>query len=265
MINIDNVARALQTFRGRQPFDHCVVDDFFTEEWAARLEAEFPAYDSQQWYVYDNAIEHKRALNDWNQYPAATYQALTFLVSDSFVRGTVADTLGIDIHPDPGLHGGGWHIHGSGGNLNPHMDYHLHPKMGAVRKLNLIVYLSSSLEPETHGGHFGLWEHDVDRPRQLMREVAPQFNRAVLFDTTQNSWHGMSRQLVVPEGVYRKSLAVYYMTSATPSDLAARQRALFAPRTDQIGDPHVAALIERRVHPSLYKDAYRNKDPGRDH
>lgn len=259
MINLDNVATALLRFRGQKPFDHCVIDDFFVPDWAARLESEFPAYDSPEWYVYDNAIEHKRALNDWNRYPATTYQTLVYLSSDAFVRGTLGGTLGIDIRPDPGLHGGGWHMHGCGGNLNPHMDYHLHPKMHAVRKLNLIVYLSSSLEPTKHGGHFGLWAHnaDDDCPGHLVREIAPQFNRAVLFDTTQNSWHGMSQQLAVPAGIYRKSLAIYYMTGARPSDLTARQRALFAPRADQADDPDVAELIRRRAHPDLHKEVYR--------
>ena len=47
-----------------------------------------------------------------------------------------------DLYPDYGLHGGGWHMHGTGGNLNVHKDYSVHPKLGLRRKLNLIVYLS---------------------------------------------------------------------------------------------------------------------------
>lgn len=261
MINMDNFVRALRSFAGQQPFDHCVVDDFFEPEWAERLETEFPAYDSQRWYIYDNAVEHKRALNDWNQYPEATYRALAVLASESFASVKLGNVLGMDLRPDPGLHGGGWHIHGTGGNLNPHLDYHIHPKMQMVRKLNLIVYLSSSLDPDEHGGHFGLWRHDAeaDQPGELAREIAPRFNRAVLFDTTQNSWHGMSRQLTVPAGIYRKSLAVYYLTDPMQSDLNARQRALFAPRAEQANDPHVTDLIRRRVHPEQYKDAYRGQ------
>lgn len=258
MVNIENLVAALAGYHGKQPFDYCIVDNFFSSDVAAQLEAEFPSYDSPKWYIYDNAIENKRALNDWNQYQVATYQTLAYLLSETFVRGVIGRKLGLDLRSDPGLHGGGWHMHGQGGNLNPHMDYHFHPKLQMVRKLNLIVYLSSSLEPDKHGGHLGLWEHDEDGncPGKLVHEIAPQFNRAVLFDTTQNSWHGMSRQLDVPDGVYRKSLAIYYLISAEPDDFLKRQRALFAPRGNQADDPDVAKLIRARVDSELYKTAY---------
>jgi len=32
-------------------------------------------------------------------------------------------------------------MHAAGGNLNPHLDYSIHPKMGLQRKLNVIIYL----------------------------------------------------------------------------------------------------------------------------
>ena len=62
---------------------------------------------------------------------------------------------------------------------------------------------------------------------ELVKEIAPVFNRAVIFDTTQNSWHGLSRPLIQPNGVYRKSLAVYYLED-TVKDFDSRSRALFS-------------------------------------
>lgn len=258
LINLDRLAVALRTFQVGQPFSHCVIDGFFKPEWAAKLAGEFPAYDSPNWFVYDNPLEHKKALNDWNRYPAATYRTLTRLNSRAFIDSLLVPVVGVDLEPDSGLHGGGWHIHGQGGNLNPHVDYHIHPKLGLVRKLNLIIYLSENLEPERHGGHFGLWTHDArtERPARLVKEVAPVFNRAVLFDTTQNSWHGMSRPLTVPAGVYRQSLAIYYLTSPSPDDTVSRQRALYAPREGQKGDPAIEKLIRLRADQAHYREAY---------
>lgn len=260
MIDMDNLARALDSFHSGEPFSHCVVDGFFEPEWARRLEAEFPDYDSDKWYVYDNAIEHKRALNNWNLYPEATYRTLAYLSGHAFASDLLGGSLGIDLVPDPGLHGGGWHMHGAGGNLNPHLDYHTHPKMGMVRKLNLIVYLSSALDPSRHDGHLGLWRHDPNSggPGELAKEVAPEFNRAILFDTTQNSWHGMSRRLSVPQDVHRKSLAVYYLIQASEADRGRRQRALFAPHEDQKGDADVEALILKRADVNASRDVYRS-------
>ncbi len=238
------------------PFRHCVIDDFFNESIAINLENDFPGYDDSRWLYYKNAIEDKKVLNDWNCFPELTYKVFRQLISDEFIS-ILSASVGIPLYPDPGLHGGGWHMHGAGGNLNPHLDYSIHPKIGLQRKLNIIVYLSSELK-ELYGGHLGLWSHNKESnlPDELIKEVRPKFNRAVLFDTTQNSWHGMSRPLQQPEGIYRKSMAVYYLTEP-PKSVDPRQRALFAPRTEQIGDNSVEDLIKLRADPKNFSKAYR--------
>jgi len=256
LINRDKVIKALQGFKGQVPFDHCVIDDFFQTEIAKHLESDFIAYDDARWFYYKNSLEDKKALNDWNAFPSLTYRAFSELVSNEFIS-LLSKELGIEYFPDVGLHGGGWHIHDAGGNLNPHLDYSIHPKLGLERKLNIIIYLSSSLE-DGHGGHLGLWTHDeiTKRPGELTKVVQPKFNRAVLFDTTQNSWHGMCQSLTQPKGIYRKSLAVYYLT--IPSEKAdTRRKALFAPREDQKNDKEVEELISRRVGMDSYFSAYR--------
>lgn len=243
MINWVNFEKALLSYGDKPPFDHCIVDDFFQLETAEALATEFPSYDSPKWFTYKNAIEDKKALNDWNAFPPLTYQAFNSFYSDRMIS-TLEELLGAKIFPDHGLHGGGWHMHGTGGNLNPHLDYSIHPKILKERKLNIIVYLSKEMRPE-YGGHLGLWTDENDQPGALVAEVEPRFNRAVLFDTTQKSWHGMSRGLSQPEGIYRKSLAVYYMREPAV-DAPDRGRALFAPRQEQKGDVAVEELIKKR-------------------
>jgi Rps23 Pro-64 3,4-dihydroxylase Tpa1-like proline 4-hydroxylase len=256
MINTDNLAAGLRHFRNSAPFDHCVIDEFFETDAAHALSQEFPPYHSDDWFVYNNQIEHKKALNNWEKFPKATYQAFTLLQSP-VLTDALADALGEKIYVDHGLNGGGWHIHGTGGNLNPHLDYSIHPKMDLERVLNIIVYLSPELRVE-HGGHLGLWAHDEQKkaPGKLVKEVEPRFNRAILFNTTQNSWHGMSRKLSVPDGIYRKSLAIYYMRQpAAGADK--RGRALFAPREEQEGDEAVLETIRLRSNVTTSSNVYR--------
>lgn len=247
---------AMNEFDGNLPFDHCVIDDFLVPGVAELVENEFLEYDDPKWHHYKNALEDKKALNDWNSFPLTTYQVFGDLMSDEFVD-IIRKKLRIPIYVDHGLHGGGWHIHGSGGNLNPHLDYSIHPKMGLLRKLNIIIYVSSTLRSE-HGGHLGLWSHDVDgaKPAKLTKEIEPKFNRAVIFDTTQNSWHGMSRPLTQPDGIYRKSLAIYYLTVPS-TGVDSRQRALFAPRDHQKDDQSVIDLIKMRADSANYHKAYK--------
>ncbi len=246
MINIEATKLGLKSFKSAQPFDHCVIDNFFQPEIADKLSGEFLPYESEKWFYYKNPIEDKKALNDWNVFPSLTYRAFTYLNSDAFLA-LLQESLGTEFFCDQGLHGGGWHMHGPGGNLNPHFDYSIHPKLKLQRRLNIIIYLSKELQPETHGGHLGLWAHDgkANKPGPLVTEIAPQFNRAVLFDTTQNSWHGMSRGLTQPAGIFRKSMAVYYL--CTPAaDAADRGRALFAARPEQEGDERIEEIIRLR-------------------
>lgn len=259
LCNLDNIKCALQQFKKEPPFDHCVVDNFFEPDVARMLEKDFPSYDSENWYVYKNPIEDKKALNDWNLFPALTYQAFNELLSSEFIA-LLSDAINLPLYQDPGLHGGGWHIHGVGGNLNPHFDYSIHPKICLQRKINIIIYLSSELE-ESHGGYLGLWGHDasLNAPGLLVKEIQPKFNRAVIFDTTQHSWHGISRPLVQPEGIYRKSLAVYYLTDPQ-IDVDRRQKALFAPREDQKDSEQIKELIRKRADANESVSVYKNID-----
>lgn len=256
-IQLEHLQAAAHHFHGAAPFDHCVIDDFLQLDIARQLEAEFLAYDSPRYFVYKNPLEDKKALNDWNAFAPTTYALFQYLMSAPFVS-SLSQMVGTHLYTDPGLHGGGWHIHGPGGNLNPHLDYSIHPKLGLQRKLNLIIYLSESLQ-QAHGGHLGFWASENGSPSELVTEIAPRFNRAVLFDTTQNSWHGMSRNLIQPEGIYRKSLAIYYLCDP-PVKVDPRSRALYAPREHQKNDPAILEVIQKRADLARSEQVYQTLD-----
>jgi Rps23 Pro-64 3,4-dihydroxylase Tpa1-like proline 4-hydroxylase len=145
---------------------------------------------------------------------------------------------------DIGLHGGGWHSHTANGKLNVHLDYSIHPKLNLERHYNLIVYMTPDWNNQWGGG-LELWSGDSDSPKELVKVVENKFNRAVLFDTTENSWHGLPKELNCPPGVFRQSLAVYYVSPVSESAVS-RPRALFAPFGDQKNDQQVLDIINKR-------------------
>ena len=257
-INVNSLNNSFVSFKGATPFDHCVVDNFLEPNFASLVENEFINFDSDSWFTYSNALEDKKTLNDWNIFPYNNYLLFSYLTSEKFVT-YLSKLYGKKLYPDPGLHGGGWHIHDSSGNLNPHLDYSIHPKLKLQRVINLIIFISKELKPE-HGGYLGLWSHDQcsNQPLDLITEVEPRFNRAIFFDTTQNSWHGMSKKLLLPQGIYRKSLAVYYLCDTT-DDTNKRGKALYAPRVDQRNDPGIRELINMRAGIDTSKLVYRKK------
>ncbi|HUQ74168.1 MAG TPA: 2OG-Fe(II) oxygenase [Burkholderiales bacterium] len=258
MIRKDIDWRGLRAeFERGAPFPHLVIDDFFHPDVAAVLERDIPAFDDPSWWEYSNPIEEKRALNHWDRFPATTYRVFSYL--NSGFLADVAELTGIDdLRADVGLHGGGWHLHGRGGKLNVHLDYSVHPKLALERRLNLIVYLASGWDP-AWGGALGLWSHDADNtsPKDLVKSIDCRFNRAVIFDTT-HSWHGLPDPIACPEGVYRKSIAVYYLTPVR-EDAAARGKALFAPHGEQAQDEAVLDLIRERADVATAPKTYRSK------
>lgn len=245
MVDIENLKLAFNSFKREDSCHYCVIDNFLEESFAEKIAGDFPAFDSSVYNGnYDNQIELKRTCNIWDRFPQSIYQLLTELNSPQFVS-TIGKLTGCDpLCADAGLHGGGLHIHPPGGKLNPHLDYNLHPKLGLQRKFNLLIYLEPNWE-ESWGGSFGLWNVEDNQPTTVHTKILPKFNRAVFFDTTMNSWHGLADLVSCPDGYARKSIAVYYLTQP-PNDAEIRHRARFAPTQEQKDNREILDLIERR-------------------
>ena len=259
LIDLNNFKKAAKNFGKEGPFDHVIIDDFFKPEIADKLAQEFPDFESEAWHKYNNAIEVKKVCNNWNVFPELTYQAFAFFNSPEFLALLEKEVVpGTKLYSDAGLNGGGWHIHRRGGKLNTHLDYSLHPKLGKQRKLNIIVYMNPNWK-EQWGGSLGLWGNEsADEPGDLVRSVWSKFNRAVIFDTTQNSWHGLPDPLVCPEDEYRKSMAAYFLCDP-PENVDRRGKALFAPTEQQKGNAEVLDLIRKRSSVATAAEVYKSE------
>lgn len=257
MINPQNWAGLREQFLKSEPFNHIIIDNFWTSEFAEILANDYPDYNSSIWNAhYQNAIEDKKACNHWDKFPAATYRAFTYLNSQPFIDIIETITGRAEVKPDIGLHGGGWHCHHKGGKLNVHLDYSIHPKLQLERHYNLIVYMTKDWDPTWNGG-LELWSHKEDgSPEERIITVENKFNRAVLFDTTQQSWHGLPDDLTCPEGIYRRSMAVYYLTDPA-QDADPRGKALFVPHKDQANDPAILDLIKQRSNVATAENVYK--------
>jgi Rps23 Pro-64 3,4-dihydroxylase Tpa1-like proline 4-hydroxylase len=250
-----NFSSLKNEFESAEPFRNVVIDDFLLPEVARKISEEFPGPDDQPWFEYNNALEIKKALNHWDRFPKATYELFDYLNSNEFVA-EMTNLAGVPLFADHGLHGAGWHTHAPGGKLNTHLDYSIHPKLGKERVLNLIIYVTPGWK-ENWGGELGFWEDSGSRPGELKKRISPFFNRAVLFDTSQKSWHGLPDPVLSPAGIARNSLAVYYMCEPRQS-AADRSRSLYAPYGAQSDDPRVLDLIKRRSHVETSQSAYRD-------
>lgn len=259
MIDLEKIKKNFIENKSEKPFDNWVFEDFFDNDIAKTLEEEFPDYDDKIWHEWSNPLEDKKARNDWNVFPSTTYKVISYLNSPLFVNLISKYTNTPNLIPDMGLNGAGWHIHRSGGYNNVHLDYSVHPKLKYQRKFNLIIYLTPEWKKDW-GGSLGFYSQDKDekKPGKLIKSVYPKHNRAVFFDTTQNSWHGLPEPIKCPDNICRKSIALYYLRPAD-SDVEQRGRALFSPNKDQIDNPEVLELIKKRSSVSQSKEVYITK------
>jgi Rps23 Pro-64 3,4-dihydroxylase Tpa1-like proline 4-hydroxylase len=219
-----------RAFRDADPFRHVVIADFFVPEVAQRLLDDFPAFDEQFAPGEMRRGGRKATRRNVRDLSDAYRQVDDFLQAPEFLN-LMSDVTGIpDLLYDSEYHGGGTHENIDGAKLYTHVDFNYHPK-GWHRRLNLIVYLSPQWEDEW-GGNLELHSNPWDPSTDHAKTVSTKFNQAVLFETTEHSWHGFS-QIRLPEDhrhVSRKSFAVYLYTNDRPADqTAASHSTIYVP------------------------------------
>ena len=105
------------------------------------------------------------------------------------------------------MDGGGLHSIERGGFLNIHTDFLSHTKNSNwSRQVNLLIYLNKDWHKDWNG-NLGLWTSDM---KSCVHSIEPKFNRCVIFNTVDPSFHGHPEPLLCPPGVERRSLALYY-------------------------------------------------------
>jgi hypothetical protein len=118
---------------------------------------------------------------------------------------------GIDaLLPDPYFVGGGFHETSRGGKLGVHADFRINEQLHVQRRLNLLIYLNENWEDDWRG-QLELWDRSM---KECRARVSPIWNRCVVFSTDADTWHGHPDELLTPEGIKRRSVALYYYTAS---------------------------------------------------
>ncbi|MEL7118223.1 MAG: 2OG-Fe(II) oxygenase [Bacteroidota bacterium] len=198
-----------KTYQDAHPFPYGQFDDFI-ESWAAKKAmGSFPAVKDNGWIHYLHYNEKKHGLNKMDLIPPFLQEVIKELNSDEFVAA-LSELTGIPgLKADPDLEGGGLHQSQRGGFLNIHADFTVHPhKKNWRRRVNVLLYLNEGWKDE-YNGHLELWTRDM---KERAASISPIFNRCVIFNTDEDSFHGLPETIMCPEDMTRKSIALYYFT-----------------------------------------------------
>lgn len=202
-----------------EPFKHLVIDDFLPSELAEICLKNFPNPDSDEacWDISndkDIEIKYRSTWKSEFDIPEGIVDAVRLLNSSVFML-SIAEIFGIHkLIPDPYFSGGGLNITKPDGLLDVHVDGNYHDATGLNRRMNAILYLNPGWQKDW-GGEFGIYD---DNGENCIKKVAPLFNRLVVFDTHDKSFHGLPNPLNFPEGQCRRSIILYYYTVAPRED-----------------------------------------------
>lgn len=210
-----------KAYREAEPFPHVVLDDFLPQDTFRAVHDALPSLDDPtEWGNLESTLPDGRPAQ------RLKYHLQNVLLMKPPVRELIFEmnsgpfTLFLQqltgVKPlisDPHLQGGGVHLVKPGGSLRVHADFNKHPAYKFARRLNLLLYMNEDWREE-YGGHLELWSKDMAR---CVVRVAPIANRCVIFNTSEDSWHGHPHPLTCPEGRLRQSIALYYYTPELPA------------------------------------------------
>jgi hypothetical protein len=239
-VNLD-ADRLAGEFRKREPFRHVVIEQFFTPEYCAQLLAQFPPFERGNARNEAGELANKSTIEKIRGLGRA-FSALDDLLQSRDFLDLIGRITGIDdLLYDPWYFGGGTHENRNGQDLDAHVDFNRHPLERWHRRLNLIVYLNHEWDLDW-GGALELHSNPRATDDRII-EIAPLFNRAVIFETTEIGWHAFPRIALPPDKqtLTRKSIALYFYTKERPAD--------------ELADTHSTIYVDRPL-PERFAPGY---------
>lgn len=199
-----------QRFSTATPFPSICIDNFLEKEFADAVHNSFPSFEEVRKIGRGfNAVNErgKFQLTDAASFPDAISKLHQVLASPDFLEILGRMSGYDDILADEQLVGGGVHQTGPRGHLDVHVDFNFIKERKLHRRLNILVFFNKDWREEW-GGRLELWD---DKVKTCHHSFLPLFNRCVIFETSDISYHGVTA-VTCPEDYARKSFAAYYYT-----------------------------------------------------
>lgn len=215
-------------FLTAQPFKHVMIENFFEPAFAEQLLAEFPSFDKRL-SINESGYASGKSVNTNIRTISPVYQHLYDLLGSRPFLDFVSQLSGIpDLLLDPKMFGGGTHENLHGQDLDPHVDFNYDEARQLHRRLNLIVYMNKEWHSEW-GGALEIHSNPRRPDENEIHSFDPLFNRCVMFETNEYSWHGFPK-IDQPEDkrhLSRKSISIYLYTKKRPAEETAPVHATF--------------------------------------
>ena len=208
-----------KTYKNNIPYPHIIIDNFLEEIFANNLHDEVRGMLKDINVSNNFTQKNKIACNDWLKFNRFTFDFISFLNSSIFTNylELTSDIKGLI--SDATLEGGGVHSVSKNGFLKMHSDFNWHNKIRLYRRINVILYLNKNWNDSMKGELILSSKNFKDYV-----SIQPLFNRLVIFNTNDNTYHGHPEKIKFPESYPRTSIATYYYTRGRPFNEISRFR-----------------------------------------
>jgi len=203
----------IDQYRNAHPFPYISIDNFWDEQELSDTVDEILEIPESKWDNNEYITQIKKhGISNITLCPPKVQKIMRVFNSQPMLD-YLSRLTGIEnLVADPTYTGGGLHRTDRGGKLSVHADFNIHPTLKMWRRVNLLVFLNKDWEDEW-GGDLELWEKDMSA---IAAKVKPIFNRAIIFNITDDALHGHPDLLNCPEDRSRYSLAFYYYSYDRP-------------------------------------------------
>jgi len=208
-----------ESFQAAKPFRHVAIDDFLEVSACEALLRDFPAF-SDRYAGDEHGGVGRKAVVERAATISRFYKSFHDYINSPAFLDAISALTGIEgLIADPTLFGGGTHENLAGQGLNVHVDFNIDERRMLHRRVNLLIYLNKEWD-DAWGGAIELHSDPFNPLVDEVKSYLPLFNRAVLFETNEYSWHGFRRIVLPPDKAHlsRKSFAIYLYTKDRPAE-----------------------------------------------
>jgi len=215
-----------------KPYKYVFIDNFFKESFVDELLESYP--DQSVLKKNREEIGGNKNILERGMYGCSLPEEMPETWQRSFPKlnekdfvDFVEEITGIkgllsDNHNTIG-HWAGIRAMAAGGYQLIHSDARLHPHSNLEKKITFLCYLNKDWK-EGDSGYLEIWNDNME---ECVEKISPLYNRAIFFENTATSYHG------VPEvNSYRKSFLSSYLADSAKVD-ETRRKALFVKRPDE--------------------------------
>ena len=257
---LDRTAGIRSEFLAAQPFRYACMESFLDPAWAETLLRDFPVFDPKKALDEFGKVGKKAVRTDMREISDSYREFYDYISSQPFLDAMSAMTGIPDLRFDKQMYGGGTHENLEGQALDAHVDFNYDQERQLHRRINLLIYLNKEWDV-SWGGAIQLHSDPRDWDHDEIKTFNCTFNRCVVFETNEHSWHGFQR-IRLPEekrGLTRKCISIYLYTKERPAEEIVPMHGTFYVQRP-LPERYIAGLVLHQEHVEELKHLFAERD-----